>query len=208
MNVDIARLDPRADREGLLREADQLTSHAVALDGDDPRVWTTRGWVLAWQRRWEEALTAYRESLRIDPNRGSTISGMAVVLFWSGRAEESLPWIDKALTSESGPVSALLLQRKCGAYLYLGRYEEAVAACEKSAGLRSDGITYVYLTAAYAQHGDDAKAVATKEQLFKLWPDFTLARFVSLIASDNPVYWKGVETHLFGGLRKAGVPEK
>ena len=31
-NIQIALLDPRADREGLLREADQLTSHVVASD--------------------------------------------------------------------------------------------------------------------------------------------------------------------------------
>jgi len=46
-SVEIVRLDPRADRDGLLRDADQLTSRAVALDGDDPRVWAARGWALA-----------------------------------------------------------------------------------------------------------------------------------------------------------------
>ena len=42
VNGNIARIDPRADREGLLREADQLTSRAMALDGDNPRVWVVR----------------------------------------------------------------------------------------------------------------------------------------------------------------------
>jgi len=207
-NIIIARLDPRADREGLHREADQLTRHAVALDGDDPRVWAARGWVLAWQRQWEESLTAYQESLRIDPNQGGTINAMANVLIWSGRAEETLPWIDKALASASSGAIADLLQRKCRVYIQLDRYEEAVALCEKSAGLGSDAFTYVYLTAVYAQQGEDAKAAAAKERLLRLWPDFTLARFRSMQPSDNPVYWQAVETHLFGSLRKAGVPEK
>jgi tetratricopeptide (TPR) repeat protein len=207
-SVEQVRLDPRADREGLLREADQLTRRAVALDGGDPRVWSSRGWVLAWQRRWQEALTAYQESLRIAPDRGATINSLAIVLLWSGRAEESLPWIDKALASEGGALFADLLQRKCGANTLLGRYEEAISACEKSAGLGGDVATYIYLTAAYAQQGEDAKATATREQVFKLWPDFTLARWRSLIVSDSPVYWQQIETHLFTGLRKAGVPEK
>jgi TolB-like protein/Flp pilus assembly protein TadD len=207
-SVEQVRLDPRADREGLLREADQLTRRAVALDGGDPRVWSSRGWVLAWQRRWQEALTAYQESLRIAPDRGATINSLAIVLLWSGRAEESLPWIDKALASEGGALFADLLQRKCGANTLLGRYEEAISACEKSAGLGGDVATYIYLTAAYAQQGEDAKATATREQVFKLWPDFTLARWRSLMVSDSPVYWQQIETHLFTGLRKAGVPEK
>jgi class 3 adenylate cyclase/TolB-like protein len=207
MNVEIARVDTQADRQGLLREADELTSRAVALDHDDPRAWAARGWVLAWQRRWEESLTAYRESLRIVPNRGATINYMAIVLLWSGRAEEALPWLDQALASERGALFADLLQRKCGAYMMLGRYEEAVAACLKSAGLGGDVFTYIYLTAAYAQQGDDAKAVATRDQVFKLWPNFALARWKVLSASDSPVYWQQVETHLFTGLRKTGIPE-
>ena len=133
---------------------------------------------------------------------------MALVMVWSGRAEEALPWIDKALAFESGAGLGALLARKCYVHLLLGRYEEAVAECERSAGLAGDGVTYVFLTAAYAQHGDNAKAVATREQLFKRWPDFTLARWVSFVPSDNPVYWQAAEAHLFGGLRKAGVPEK
>jgi len=67
--------------------------------------------------------------------------------------------------------------------------------------------TYIYLTAAYAQQGEDVKAVAAREQLFKLWPNFALARWKFLTASDSPVYWQQLETHLFTGLRKAGVPE-
>ena len=84
-------------RDALLREADQLTNRALALDSSDPRVWEVRGWVLVVQRRSEESLKAFRESLRIAPNRSSTTIAMAVALIWSGRAEESLPWIDNAL---------------------------------------------------------------------------------------------------------------
>ena len=133
---------------------------------------------------------------------------MAIVLLWSGRAEESLPLIDKALADEGSGARDVLLTRKCGACLNLGRYEEAVAACEKSAGLYSCWLTYAYLTAAYAQQGDDAKAMATKQRLMQIWPDFTIARHRLTAASDNPVYWQRNEAHLYAGLRKVGVPEK
>ena len=101
-SLEVARLDPRADRDALLREADQLTNRALALDADDPRVWEERGWVLVQQRRLEESLTAFREALRLGPNRSRTIHDIAIVMIWSGRAEESLAWIDKALEYESG----------------------------------------------------------------------------------------------------------
>ena len=204
----LTRLDPRADRDGLLRDADQFTNRAMALDGGDPRVWSTRGWVLAFQRRWEESLIAYRESLRIYPTRVATINRMAIVLGWSGRAEEALPWVEKALAAEgAGSDAADLLQRKCVIYVLLARYEDAIPECEKSAALGGDVFTYIFLTAAYAHQDDNAKALAAKAQLLKLWPDFALSRYKQLSPSDNPVYWQQIESHLFTGLRKVGVPE-
>jgi hypothetical protein len=90
--------------------------------------------------------------------------------------EESLPWIDKALPLQGGAPSADPLRRNAR-YVMLGRHEEAIAACEKSAGLGGDVSTYIYLTAAYGQHGEDAKAVAAKEQVSKRWPNFALAEW-------------------------------
>ena len=205
-SIDVARLDPRADRDALLREANQLTNRAMALDASDPRVWVARGWVLAHQRRLEESLAAYEQSLRIAPHRAKTLNDMSIVMIWSGRAEESLPWIDKALEYE-GRADPILYQRKCSAHTLLGRYQDAVAACEKSAALGADASTYVYLTAVYAQLGERARAASAKEQLLRGWPDFTLARWKLFITSDNKVYWEQVEKHLFAGLRKAGIRE-
>ena len=206
-SIEVARLDPRADRDALLREADQLTNRAMALESGDPRVWAARGWVLAQQRRLDESLTAFEQSLRIAPHRTGTMHMMAMMLIWSGRAEESLPWIDKALEYEGERADPCLYQRKCSAYTLLGRYEAAAIACEKSAALGSDASTYPYLTAVYAQLGEHAKAASAKEQLVRGWPGFTLERWKLFIPSDNKVYWDQVEKHLFAGLRKVGVPE-
>ena len=207
-SIEITRLDPRADRDALLREADQLTNRALELDSGDPRVWELRGWVLAVQRRSEESLTAFRESLRIAPNRSSTIIDMAIALIWSGRAEESLRWIDEALEHENGQMLAELYERKCYANMLLGRYGAAVPACEKSVALGANATTYLYLTAVYAQLGQTAKASSVKDQLLRRWPDFTLERWRLFITTDNKVYWDQVETHLFAGLRKVGIREK
>src|SRR5215475_705085 len=147
-------------------------------------------------RRVPLSLTAFHESLRIAPNRTSTVISIVIALIWSGRAEEALPWIDKALEHESGQMLAALYQRKCYVNMLLGRYEAAVPACEKSVALGGDLLTYLYLTALYAQLGQAAKATSAKEQLLRRWPDFTLERWRVFIASDNKVYWDQVETHL------------
>ena len=132
---------------------------------------------------------------------------MSIVLLWTGRTDDSLSWVDKALAGEVGSLDPDLLEKKCGAILYLGRYEEAIETCEKSAALGSDVITYVYLTAAYAQQHKNTKATAAKEQLLKRWSDFTITRWKALTPSDNAVYWRRAEASLIAGLRMVGLPE-
>jgi len=69
----------------------------------------------------------------------------------------------------------------CGVHLFvryqacmaLGRYDDAVAACEKTASLDEySWFTYVYLVAAHTQQGDAAKAAAEKVKLCDSGPVF------------------------------------
>jgi len=96
----------------------------------------------------------------------------------------------------------------CKSYLYLGRYEDAVTACEKSAGLNNSWIDQVYLTAAYAQKGDLNKAKIAKDELLKLQPGYTIDRYRQTWYSGTSAFFELVDKHLASGLRKAGIPEK
>jgi tetratricopeptide (TPR) repeat protein len=95
----------------------------------------------------------------------------------------------------------------CKSYLYLGRYDDAVTACEKSAGLNNSWIDQVYLTAAYAQKGDAGKAKIARDELLKLQPGYTIERYRQTWYSGTPAFFDLVEKHLAAGLRKAGIPE-
>ena len=66
----------------------------------------------------------------------------------------------------------------------------------------------MFLTAAYAQKEQMAKASGAKSQLLKFQPGFTIARFKAMGLTDNPVFSQQAETHIFAGLRKAGIPEQ
>lgn len=95
----------------------------------------------------------------------------------------------------------------CFADQLLGRYREAVEACEKSAASDNWWIDHMMLTAAYAQLGDAARADAAKNELLRQKPGFTIAK---LKARDRGAadYLYRVETHVHAGLRTAGIPEK
>jgi hypothetical protein len=89
----------------------------------------------------------------------------------------------------------------------LGRYDEAIAACEVQATLADSWFPHAYLTAAYALHGNVAKAEAEKAKLLTLRPGFTVAGFKALKISDVPAYLQQTEINLYAGLRKAGIAE-
>jgi hypothetical protein len=97
-----------------------------------------------------------------------------------------------------------MLQR-CRANLLLGRYDEAIVACEKDVALNNWWRPHVYLVAAYAQKGDNGNASAEKTALLKMRQGFSIADYKALRLSNDPVFLQQVEAQLFTGLRKAGI---
>jgi class 3 adenylate cyclase/TolB-like protein/predicted Zn-dependent protease len=207
--LNIVTLDPKADRDRLLQKADEFSLRAVAADRNDLRAWMTRFDALTRQWRWSEAVQALAEVNRIDPTYTYAYHDQALLLIWTGRPEEVAAQLDKAIALDPREADdSDLLFIRCRAALSMGRYESAIDACERSAASSNDWTTYMFLTAAYAQKGDTAKAAATKARLLKVWPDFTIAQVKNAAISDNPVFWQQTETHVFRGLRKAGIPEQ
>jgi tetratricopeptide (TPR) repeat protein len=200
--------DPGADREQLMKELDDVSKRAVRADRDDPRVWSIRGWALAAQWQWDGAFEANAEALRIDPYRSASLGDRAWLLILTGRAEEALPVLDQAIALDPHSSTVpLYLQFQCYAYLFLGRYDNAISACEKALVLEDNWQRHQLLVAAYAQKGDMAKAAAEKAELMKRQPNMTIARSTALLPSNNPIFLQQREAHALPGLRKAGIPE-
>jgi class 3 adenylate cyclase/TolB-like protein len=205
----LLELDPQADRDRLLREMDEYSLRAVAADSRDPRAWLARATALRNQWRWNEALEALSETLRIDPGRTDVYLDRAFIMGLTGRFAEGLEQFDKSIAVDPRQAAdGSLLRGRCRLHLFLGHYDEAITACERAAALENLWPTYLYLTAAYAQKDQMTKASVAKSQLLKFQPGFTIARLKALRLTDNPVYWQQAEAHIFPGLRKAGIPEQ
>ena len=131
----------------------------------------------------------------------------ALIMVHTGQPAEALQWIDKAFAVYSSAHSLALLIR-CRAYQALGRYDDAIAACEKSVSGDDWWLVHAYLVAAYAQKGETAKAEAEKMILFKQQPGVTIADLKAMRLSNEPAFLQQTETHLYAGLRKAGIPER
>ncbi len=207
INYRIWEDDPSADRLQLAQETDEFARRALAIDKADPRAWSARAGALQMQWRWDAALEAEAQAMRLEP-WSANVTGRSWILDLTGHADEALPLIDKAIALE--PNAALIrfmLDNQCYAHLLLGQFDKAIASCEKSVAIGDDWWPYMFLAAAYAQTGDMAKASTSKAELLRRRPGFSIARFNALGLSDNPVFLQQIETNFIPGLRKAGIPE-
>ena len=176
------------------------------LEGDNRLVWETRAEALVWLDRWDEAMAASAQAKLFDPAAYWILCITdAWLLFAMGRPAESIALTERANAIDP-PGDALNL---CRGSLMLGRYAEAVPACEKIAAL--DDATWHYqvlLAAASAQSGDMQKAAVARSELLKRQPGFSIAKDRAAPLSNHPDYLKMLEAHYYPGLRKAGIPEK
>jgi class 3 adenylate cyclase/TolB-like protein/tetratricopeptide (TPR) repeat protein len=201
--------DPRVDRAHAMQEEEDFSLRAVAADRNDPRAWTVRAFARGRQFRWAEAKEALAEVLRIDRYRSDIYIQRAWISIWNGKPEDAFAQLNKAIALDPREAdNADLLGVRCRAQLSLGHYEEAISSCERAAALNNWWVNYMFLTAAYAQQGEMAKAMAARSQVLKYQPGLTIARLKAVRISDNEVFWQQTETYVFSGLRKAGIPDQ
>jgi adenylate cyclase len=205
--ADELQFSPNPDHKLFEQKMDALTGRAVSIDPNDADAWYARAQALSWLGRWDEALSAIERAEGLKPWAAGILVYHSWIMISTSRPADALVAAQRAAAIDppGGGGPQLLI---CKGYLYLGRYEDAVKACEKSAGLNNSWIDQVYLTAAYAQNGDLNKAKIARDELLKLQPGYTIERYRETWYSGTPAFFDLVEKHLAAGLRKAGIPEK
>jgi tetratricopeptide (TPR) repeat protein len=200
---------PHADHDRLVQEIDDLSLRAIESDQDDRRTWYIRGFALELAWRWDASLDAFAQVLRLDPQFTGAYTMRAWVLTSMWRVDEAFAEFNNAIAVDPRAAKdPQLLHFRCRTHLLLGHYDDAIHDCELAAARESWFGPRVWLTAAYAQKGELAKAQAAKGELLKRNPGYSIARAKSSRMSDNSTYLQQAETHLYAGLRKAGIPDE
>jgi serine/threonine protein kinase len=92
--------------------------------------WLEEGYALLNLKRYEEALVAYEQAIRLDPNYASAYHKKGEALYTLKRYEEALVAYEQAL--RLNPNYAYAYNNKGNALYNLKRYEEALAAYEQA----------------------------------------------------------------------------
>ena len=119
-----------------------------------------------------------------------------------GQPEETLLLIDPHLVLDpTNPEERgwAMLQRG-RAYMAMGHYDNAIAACERAIALDDWWLPRLFLLSGYALKGETTKVAAEEAALVELRPGTTIADFKRLYGSNNLASVQQTETHLFAGL--------
>jgi tetratricopeptide (TPR) repeat protein len=101
-------VDIYLDGQKLLTEHFTLDSNAIQPNTDDADAWNERGIALADQGRYDEAILAFNESIRLDPNRADSWYFKGVALYDMGKYDDALKAYEEAIRLKSKPCRCLV----------------------------------------------------------------------------------------------------
>jgi len=136
------------------------------------------GFKLQEEGKLEDALSQYRDALKLDEGYAPTHAALASVYMQLGREDEALRELERA--AELAPDNAYILRQLGALYLKRDEYEKSVAALERAKAAEPDEArTRAMLGTAYyyRSQADVEKAVSELEKSVELAPQDADARF-------------------------------
>jgi adenylate cyclase len=165
------------------------------------------GNIYIFQRQYEKAIAEGQRAISLGPNYADGYALLSQIMRYSGRFEESLELIKKAI--RLSPIHrAFYTATLRSAYQTLERYEEAIQVSEQLIERWRRGECpptwgYVGLILAYMSLGRDEEARAKAEELLRIVPTYSLEGIPKMNPFKDSAYLESV----LNALRKAGLPE-
>ena len=183
-----------------LERAEAFTRKALALNPATTRAYRVLALVQLYRKRYDLALAQIDRALEINPSDAENFAYRGAILMWAGRASESLPWLEGALRFDQA--NGFTAGRLCHAYYLLGRYPDAVSACDRALsndpGRNTQMILHPLLAATYAEMGRTQEAANERAIAARIWPLLDARTFSAQFGT------KEAQDHMLEGLKKAG----
>jgi len=189
--------------EESLKQAFEAIQKAVALNDSLPMAHFTLSALYLLKREHQQAISEAQKAISLNPNWADGYFGLGNRLLFAGRTEEAIPNLKMAIRLDPfGPSYYFHLLGM--AYRELGRYEEAIAACQEAIRRQPNNeLAHLVLAATYIMVGREAEAHVEAAELLRINPKFSLQRFAKVRPHIDPEN----TARLVDALRKAGLPE-
>lgn len=187
------------DRDATAQVIYEGLQTALGLDENDSDVHRILAAVHLTFHEFDKAEHHQAVALRLNPNDDLIVVQNGEILTWVGRAEEGIPWVQKAI--RLNPFHPPRFLGHLGrAHFTARQYDEAIKAYNQLSA--PDAAALAFLAASHAYLDDDAAAAKHRDALLKAQPDFSTAEHIESLHYKN----QADRDHLRDGMIKAGLP--
>lgn len=159
------------DTQGYQAKSTEHIQKAITLDPDDPAIRHLAGAALSNYRKSDEARRAYRKALELNPDYAPALGSLGVSLLYTGRTQEAIDYIERAMRLSPREPQAYHWQSHLGiAHNILGDTAKALDYAKTAYERRPTLMGRVALLMAHAQLGNKAEAESISEELAELLP--------------------------------------
>ena len=183
--------------------AEELAQKVLTMDDSMADAYSLLSLVYMARKQHEKAVAYGEKALALAPNRANNIANTAVIFFYSGRPEEAIALIKKAMRlspyypSWYLPILGL-------AYRLTGQYDEAIAVLEGFRVRKDSGmLPHIVLAFTYVEAGREEDARASVAEALMQNPKASIEGYAATIPYKDPAEIERVKD----SLRKAGLPE-
>lgn len=189
-----------SEPEAALKDSFDLARIAVELDGSDARGFGELGFAHLYRKENDSALASYERATQLNPNDADLMSDMADAMAHSGRSEDAIKQLHKAMRLNPFYPDQYLWNLG-GAHFNLKQYEEAARWILK---MQNPTEGRRLLAASYAYLGRKAEAEEEVRKILKAHPNFDLSYWATI----QPDKYPEDADHFVEGMRRAGFPSK
>jgi len=186
--------------ETALSDSFDLAQVAVELDTSDARGYGELGFAHLYRKENDAALSAYERALQLNPNDADLMSDRADALAHSGRSEEAVSQLTKAMRLNPFYPDQYIWNLG-GAYFNLKQYDLVVETINK---MQNPTEGRRLLAASYAYLGEKRQAQEQVERILAAHPNFDVDQWDSI----QPDKYEDDSLHFLEGLKRAGFRSK
>ena len=169
---------------------------AVAIDPDSEMGHWSLGGALFMKGDYERGFAEYRKALQFNPNNTDLMMTLGTDLASTGRCDEGLEYIDRAIHFNRHPPEWYYWHQGL-AYFCADRPEQAIETFNRMSQLNKD--VRIHLAASYVQLGYHDQAREQAAELLREEPDFDIGE----VADSHYYYNDEILQRLVGGLEVA-----
>jgi len=157
------------------KKAEELAQKSLTLDNTNALTFGLLGHIYLLKRQHDKAIAEGERAIALNPNSAYGYLLLAATYRFSGRAEEGIPLLEKAIRLQPYTPSSYYYQLGM-AYNFTGQYDEAIAVLKKSLERTPDHqLSLIGLTVAYSLADRMEEARATAAELLRVNPKFSVA---------------------------------